>query len=688
MPSELLRLPVTEPVMVFAIAMLVFVAVPLVFERLHVPGMIGLIIAGAVLGPNALGVLERDETIVLLGTVGLLYLMFMAGVEIDLHGFRKYRNRSLTFGAITFLLPQVVGTGIGLLLGYGWAASLLLASVFASHTLLAYPIASRFGLAKNAAVTTTVGGTIVTDSAALLVLAIIAASVEGELNAAFWIRLVVSLVVFVAVVMLGVPRLGRWFFRRHGSEGAAEYVFVLAALFVCAVLAEFAGVEPIIGAFLAGLAINRLIPEHGPLSNRLHLFGNAFFIPFFLFSVGMLVNVRVLAGGTRAWTVMLAMSGTVIVTKWMAARLSQRLFGYSPEEGWTMFGLSVPQAAATLAAALIGYQIRLFDETVLNGTILMILVTCTLGPWVVERYGRKLALLEERKPYEPSEAPQRILLAISNPATAESLTEFALLIRDPEVGEPLYPLIVVPGRGEDDDTAPQVATAEKMLSRSVLYAAGADTPVAPLTRVDHNFANGITRAITETRSNTVVVGWDRRQSRRFALAGRVLDQVVERTQQLVLVTKVGGALNTIGRIIVVLPPCSDRSVGFCEAVRTIKILASRLGAKLTGLVVEGNCTDYGALFEGVKPSVPTEFETLGGWETLLPRLQEMVRNDDLIVVLGARRGSIAWHREIERLPGQLDQFIDGCFVVAYPSEAEEPQRGLQIRVEQMHPAAV
>jgi Kef-type K+ transport system membrane component KefB len=675
MSHDVLRIPLVDPVMIFALAMIVFVSVPLLFERFRVPGIIGLIVAGAAVGPNALALLERNETIVLLGTVGLLYLMFMAGVEIDLHGFRKYRNRSLVFGGMTFLLPQVLGTGVGLALGYGIAASILLASMFASHTLVAYPIASRLGIAKNEAVTTTVGGTIITDCAALLVLAVVASSVEGELNAAFWLRLGISLAVFVAIVLLGVPRLGRWFFRQYSDSATAEYVFVLAVLFTCAVLAELAGVEPIIGAFLAGLAINRLIPESGPLNNRLHFFGNALFIPFFLFSVGMLVDVRVLAGSTQAWQVMIGMTVTVIATKWLAARLTQRLFGYAAEEGWTMFGLSVPQAAATLAAALIGYQVGLFDDAVLNGSILMILVTCTLGPWVVEKYGRRLALREERAPYRPSEAPQRILVAVSNPASVEPLMDLALLVRDPDSAEPVHPLIVVPGRGDADKVAPQVAGAEKLLARAVVHGAGADVPVVPLTRVDHNYAHGIARGITETRSNTVVVGWDRRRSRRFGLTGGMVERLTDRMQQLLLVARVTPPLNTVPRVVVVFPPCSERSRGFCDAARTVKILANRLGAELLGLVVEGSCTDYEQIFANLKPDVPATFEPIPGWGRLLSSLRERIRPDDLLVVMSARHGTLAWSRALERLPWQLDAEVPNSFVVVYPAEIEaEPEQ--------------
>lgn len=674
------RLPVEDPVMIFALAMILFVIAPLVFERLRAPGIIGLIVAGALVGPNALGWLARDDTIILLGTVGLLYLMFMAGVEIDLHGFARYRNRSLLFGAISFAVPQALGMGLGFALGYGAATSILLASMLASHTLLAYPIASRLGIAKNEAVTAAVGGTIITDLLSLLVLAVIAASVEGELNGAFWLRLGVSLALFVAVVMFGLPRLGRWFFRRYEEVAGVEYVFVLAALFSAAVLAELAGVEPIIGAFLAGLALNRLIPEGGPLSNRLHFFGNTVFIPFFLFSVGMLVDVRVFTGGVRAWTVMAGMTVTVVLAKWGAARAAQRGFGYSADEGWTMFGLSVPQAAATLAAALIGFQIELFDVAILNGAILMILVTCTIGPWTVERFGRRVALQEERRPYQPSEAPQRILIPMSNPARAAAILDLALLVRAPDSSEPLLPLTVVPGEGAD--AAERVATAEKMLGHAVEYAAGAEVPVTPLTRVDHNFARGITRAITEARASTVVVGWQGMRSRRSGVLTDILDPLLERSEPLTLVAKLGHPLNTTRRIVLLLPPLIGRSRGFGDAIRTVKLLTNRLGASLLGVAIQGREDPFREQIEAVRPEVPTSFQAVAGWAGLSEALPGWLRPDDLVVLISARRTSIVWQRELDRMPRRLANLVPESFVVVYPCETEpaEAEGGVRIRL--------
>jgi len=679
-----LPLPITDPVLIVAIAAAIFLLTPLLMERIRVPGLVGIIIAGAIVGPNGLNLLARDQTIVLLGTVGLLYLMFMAGTEIDLHGFKRYRNRSLIFGSLTFLIPQLTGTAIFLfLLGFSLPAAILIASMFASHTLVSYPIAIRFGIAKNQAVTTAVGGTIITDTAALLVLAVVAASTRGTLDAAFWIQLVIFLSIYVVVIWFGLPRLGRWFFRREKTGGISEYLFVFTALFAGAYLAEVAGIEAIVGAFLVGLALNRLIPEQSLLNNRIHFVGESIFIPFFLLSVGMLVDVRVLAGDLRAWEVMLGMTVTVVLTKLLAARISARIFGYSNEEGWTIFGLSVPQAAATLAATLIGVEVGLFDDAVLNGAVMMILVTCLLGPWVTEKYGRVVALQEEQRPYDPAGAPQRILVPMAKPATAEDLMNLAMLIRDPDSQEPVYPLTVVPADANEGSPI-NVATAEKMLSHAVTHAAGVGVPVIPLTRVDHNFANGIARGIMESRASTVIIGWDGSRSTRRGIFGSVLDQLLEQTRQQVLVTKVGHPFNTTERIVVLIPQGSDHAPGFLESVRTIKQMANRLGATIHGYTIVAPSRVYQAHLDAVKPEAPTRLERASGWADVVQLLKGDLRPDDLVVALAARRGAIAWDPALEQLPVQLADLLPESFIIMYPSEVVPtvgrmaPQGGLPI----------
>lgn len=663
-------LPVTEPVLIVAIATILFLVAPLLAERARLPGLIGPIVAGALFGPHGLGVLARDATIVLLGTVGLLYLVFMAGLELDLHRFSEYRKRSIVFGFLSFSVPMALALAVMPLLGFSMASTVLMGSIIGSHTLLAYPVASRLGLVKNSAVTMVVGGTLVTDTLALGVLAVVAGSVGGAIGPAFLARLIGGLALYVAVVAWGVPRLGRWFFRRTPGQPPAEFIFLLAVLFACAYLATLFGAQPIIGAFLAGLTLNRLIPNEGPHMSRIRFVGNAIFIPFFLLSVGMLVDARVLAGSARVWIVAGTITLLVHVGKFGGAWASQRLFGYSAREGMVAFGLSLPQAAATLAVTFVGLEIGLFGENTVNAVVVMILVTAVVGPLVVERFGQALALEEEGRPFDPGEVPQRIMVPMANPATSRDLLDLALLIREPHSREPLYPTTVVPAESERSDE--MVALAESMLSHAVAHAAGADTPVIPVTRMDHNFASGIARAVTETRSSTVIIGWDGRAAGRRGIFGSVLDQLLELTRQQVLVAKLGHPLNTTRRIVLLVPRGTDHIPGFLQAVRTINRMAGQLGARLQGFTVATPCEGYVERFERTPPRVPAAFEAVDSWASVLRRLRAELKPDDLVVVLSARRGAVSWVSTLERLPGVLAELVPESFIMMYPSEVANP----------------
>ncbi|ADI15776.1 cation:proton antiporter [Truepera radiovictrix] len=667
--------PFTDPVLIFAAAMTIFLLVPLLFERLGIPGIIGLILAGTLVGPNGLGLLERDATFQLLGQAGLLYLMFVAGLEIDLGGFRRNRNRSLGFGALTFLIPQGLGTLMALyLLDFSLPVAILLASLFASHTLLAYPVASRLGISKSDVVTTGVGGTIITDTAALLVLTIVAASAVGDLDARFWATLIPSVALYTFLILWGLPRLGRWFFRNVKAGGVAEYSFVLAVAFICSFSAELVRLEPIIGAFLAGLALNRLIPPASTLMTRIEFFGNALFIPFFLVSTGMLVDVQVLIEDRSAWLVAGAMVVTVTLTKFLAAWGTKQIFGYSSAEGMVLFGLSVPQAAATLAAVAVGLNLGLFDEAVLNGAILMILVTCLIGPSVVSHFGRQVAVQEESAPFTLKDAPRRTLIPLANPATASALLDLAFLVRDKSSSEPVLPLTVVP---EDENALAQVAGAERMLAHAVVHAAEADVPITPLTRVSQNRASGIVRAATEARATDIIIGWNGKRSAPRAIFGSVIDQVLEQTDQLVMVSKLDHPVSTLKRLVVVLPPLVDYNPGFYDAVHTLKRLAQQLSGDLEVLAVQGDTERLSAHFAGVKPDVRVRYHGITSWAALRRTLRETLTPDDLVVVMSARPGTVAYSSYLERLPGELANLAD-AFVVLYPSEqayssTEEPQ---------------
>lgn len=665
--STLPTLPFTDPVLIVATATVVFLVVPLLFERLRIPGIIGLIVAGAAIGPHGAGLLARSNTIILLGTVGLLYLMLLVGLELDLPQFNRHRGKSIGFGTLSFALPCAAGIGLALSLGYGVPSALLIGSVFASHTLLAYPIASRLGIVRNGAVTAALGGTILAEVLALLVLAIVAKSRGGALNLAFWLELALPFAIYVALVLWTLPRLGRWFFRHVGGEGSTEFVFVLAALFAVSYLAHFGGVEPIIGALLAGLALNQLIPAHGALMSRIHFAGNAIFIPFFLLSVGMLVDVRALQGG-RALGIALALTAGVIVSKWLAARVAQQVFGWTAPEGWTVFGLTAPHAAGTLAIVLVGFDLGLLDQTEVNGVVLMILVTCLAGPWAVQRWGRQVALADERQPYDAGAAPRRIVVALSKPETADPLMDLAFALRGEGSHEPVHPLMVVPGEG--DLAEAEVAEAERVLAHAVVHGAAAEVPVVPLTRVDPNAADGIARGVAETRGSLVVVGWPVRRGGGRAIFGGVLDQLLLRTRQAVVAARLPHPLNTTRRVVVVIPPAADRHPGFGEVLRAVNLLAHGAGAALLLVSVGGEVERLKALHASARPSVPGTWERVEGWGELLEGLGGMLRPHDLLALVSTRRGTLAWHPRLARLPEQLAALAPGSLVALFAPEPD------------------
>lgn len=663
--------PFVDPVLVFAVATAVFLLLPRLFERARIPGLIGLIVAGAAIGPNGFGLLERDATIVLLGTVGLLYLMFLVGLELDLDEFAAHRRTSVTFGLLSYALPQAVGTGLSLLLGYELPAAVLLGTMFASHTLVAYPILGRLRIVRTGAATTVLGATLLTDMLALLTLAVVTGERGGGAGPDLWLRLGGSLALYIGAVLWTVPRLGRWYFRRSGADAVSEYVFVLAVLFGFAALADLVGLEPIIGALLVGFAMNRLVPAQGPLMNRIRFGAEALFIPFFLLSVGMLVDVRAF-GHREAWLAIGALVVGTVSSKAIAAKLTERLFGFAAEDGWLMFGLSVSHAAATMAITMVGYQAGLFDGRVVNAIVVVILVTCLLGPWVVQRSGRRVALREAQRPYDPSAAPQRILIPLANPATSDALLDLAIALREPDSPEPLHPLMVVPQPVGDEPDA-GVARAELLLGHAVTRAVEAEVPVVPLTRIDRNVAVGITRASSEARASLILLGWDGGHTGAGQwIFGSVLDQVLDAVSRQVIVARLSRPLGTIRRVLVILPPAIEFHPGAYDALGCLKRLASQAGAALVAAAVGGDPGARTKPLAELRPrSLHVEPRGVDGWEALPGFLRHEPRPDDLVVVLSARRGTIAWNPKLERLPGRLPRLDIANFLIVYPSQSVE-----------------
>ena len=448
MESALYHLPITEPVIVFGIVLLVILAVPMLFTRLRIPGIIGLILSGMILGPSGFNIIASKGSIELLGTVGLMYLMFLAGLELDMHTFAQSRKKSIVFGALTFLVPLVIGYIVCIwVLGFNQIASLLIASMFSTHTLISYPIISRFRITKIEPVGVAIGGTIITDTLVLLLLVVITALFKGDLSYFFWIGLTLKTLLYLGFIIFIFPLIGKWFFRNMTGEPISQYVFVLTMVFVAGGLARIAGIEPIIGAFLAGISFNRQIPRSSTLMNRIEFIGNALFIPFFLIFVGMFIDLRVFLSGWESIKDAIVLITVALTTKWLAAFITQKIFLYKRVYRKLIYGLSSSHAAATIAVILIGYQMGIIDTNVLNATIILILVTCLVSSFVTESASRQLVVLE--KPLEQTaETKERILVPISNPETIDILLEFANYLKTHHSQDPIYTLMVVKDENE------------------------------------------------------------------------------------------------------------------------------------------------------------------------------------------------------------------------------------------------
>lgn len=667
--GAIMNIPLQEPVLIFGLAVLIFLFFPLLMGRLRMPAIIGPIVAGIIVGPNGLGILARDSTIELLGTVGLLFIMFIAGLELDFDGFKKYRNRSIVFGLLSFGLPFVFGIIVGLWLDLGVLPAILFGTILSSHTLLGFPAVSRFGVTKNKAVTTAIGGTLLTDSLAMLVLAIVTGAAAGNLTFGFWVYLIISTAIFAAGILIITPYLTKWFFKHSKNEGALEFNFVMAVLFVAGAISLFVGLEPIIGAFLAGLALNRYIYDHGPLMNRIRFTANALFIPFFLLSVGMLMDLRVLISSPDALMVTAIILIVGVIGKLMATWITGKVYGYSNVETKLIFGLSISQAAATLAATLVGFRLGLIDQQIVNAVIVIILVTCIMGPYFSEKYARKLALSQEKEGRDES-LPERILIPLANPNTMESLMDLGFVLKKAiKTDEPLYPLTVV--QKDLKQASNEVSQAEKMLEHAVMYAAGAEVPVKLLTRVDQNVGWGIERAATEERITTIIVGWDGVIEGNKRTYGKVIDNFLEHTYQRTLITNVRRPLNTMERIILILPNNVVYKPGFEDAIAIIKGIASQLSTTIKGFVLRDDLETYEKVSGRVRPNTKIGFHSRESWDSLYENDLNELKSTDLVILLSARKSTVAWNPQLEDLPQKLAALNRGNFIVFYPTEMKE-----------------
>ncbi len=676
-------LPLEDPILKFMLILAIILAAPLLLNKLRIPYLLGLIIAGAVIGPHGMNLVMRDSSIILSGTAGLLYIMFLSGLEMDMSDFKRNSWRSVVFGLYTFSIPMILGIVAGYcILGFSLLSSILLAALFASQTLIAYPIISRLGITRDKAVVIAVGGTIITDILALLVLTIVVGISTGTADDMFWYRLSASVILCIILIITLFPLIGRWFFKQC-SDNLSQYIFVLVMVFLGAFLAQAAGLEPIIGAFLAGLGMNRLIPRTSPLMNRIEFVGNAIFIPFFLIGVGMLIDYRAFFKTWETIEVSAVMIVLVTAGKYAAAALTQKTFRLSRDQRTVIFGLSSAHVAATLAAVTVGYNvilgenpdgtpIRLLNESVLNGTILMIFVTCTIATFAAQRGAHNIAL-NDMKPAEGEKRPEeRILIPVSNEHTVDELVNFSTAIKSPGRSTGFYALNAIDNRTGNAGAAKQ---AQKLLDRAVTTAAAGDHPMQGLLRFDVNVVNAIASVLLEQNITDLIMGLHADRDKGLlpgSFLGKTAEGVLGQSNANTLIYKAEQPIATIRRHLIVVPAQAEKEAGFPLWLKKIRNLTRNTGARTIFYATE--TTQEYLRSTGGKRRLDAEFVTFDDWDNF-PGLAYEIRANDCLWVVMSRRDRISYLPAMSRMAHYLGTYFRGySLVLVYPEQAGDTEK--------------
>lgn len=668
---------VTSPVLIFFIVLVIILLSPVVLNRFKIPHIIGLIVAGVVVGPYGLNVLARDMSFELFGQVGILYIMFLAGIEIDMFHLKRNLKRGLVFGLLTFLFPMIVGTLASVyVLKMSWVTSILLASMYASHTLISYPIVARFGLTKNPAVLIAVVGTIIAVIGALLVLAG-AMNVQrtGEFVWGDLLRLLLELALYCVVILYTYPRITRWFFKNY-SDNVTQYIFIMAMVFLASWFAQIIELEAVLGAFFAGLVLNRYVPNASPLMNRIEFLGNALFIPYFLIGVGMMIDVKVVSNINTLYV-----AGNMIVValigKWVAAWIAQKIYGMKGVARKMMFGLTTAHTAVALAVVTIGYNMimpdgtRMMDETILNGTVLMILITCAIAPIVTARAASKMRidmLTDEGAEVGDSKRETKILIPVANPITAQSLTELALLLRNPRRKTEIYAIHV-----RNDNSASSRAIGRNALDIAIKAGSSVDSEITPIERYDINTVAGLLNAIEERDITDVIIGMHRKATVIDSFFGAKIEQLLKATNQMVVMTRCFIPVNTMTRIVVAVPPMAQFETGFSRWVRAIGNLAREIGCR----VIFCSHPETQPLIRGVlhrgRYDIRHEYRDVEQWEDFV-LLSNRILDDDLFILVSARESSVSHNNDMADIPGFLQKYFSrNNLIVLYPEQFGEAE---------------
>ncbi|WKK59944.1 cation:proton antiporter [Sphingobacterium sp. BN32] len=666
--------PLTNPVLIFSLVLFIILLSPILLRPIKVPGIIGLIISGMIIGPHGLNWLEKNSAVDLFSTIGLLYIMFIAGLELDMNEFKKTKHKSLMFGFFTFIIPISIGFPVCYyILDYSLLTSILIASMFATHTLVSYPIVNRYGISKNEAVAITIGGTILTDTAVLIILAVIKGASQGDINNEFWVTLGVSFAIFLFIMFGIIPKIAKWFFEKIEGEKTVHYIFVLTVVFFAAFLAEMANLEPIIGAFVAGLALNKLIPHSSALMNRVEFIGNAIFIPFFLISVGMIVDIGVFtkAEGLTVFYVAGVLTLVGVVGKFLAATATQWVFKYNNNERNLIFGLSNAHAAATLAIIMVGYNNNIIDENVLNGTIVLILVSCIIASIVTENASKKIVMAghqDQEHMEHVEEHEEQILIPIANLNNMEAILDFATLIKSKKSPHPLNILSVVPN---DEQAERNVNLARQNLDKMAKYASGSETDVELITAIDFNIANGIGRASREAFADCLILGWPSATSFVEKIVGEKTESILNRTDASLFMCRLDKPFITNKSITIFVPPLAESEVGFGYWMEKMSKFAQELSLPIRFVCNFRTKQAIEVMLDTLKSSIPVSYDLYEDWDNIYG-LATFSNADSLLVFVSSRYGEVSYRDSLDGLAKRVGKYYKNQnLILIFPSRVAD-----------------
>lgn len=657
------NVPITDPTWIFFTVLAIILFAPMLLERLRIPSIVGMIFAGVLVGSNGIGLLERNSSFELFGKVGLYYIMFLASLEMNLRDVQRIKMRAATLGLLSFIIPITMGYFANtMLLGYAIPAAVLMAAMYASHTLIAYPIVMRYGLSRLQGVNIAVGGTIIADTLTLVVLAVVGGMFKENVSGLYWVWLAIKVLLLGCVIIFLFPPLGRWFFRRY-DDGVVQYIFVLSLVFLGAGLMELVGMEGILGAFLAGLALNRLIPPSSPLMSHIEFVGNALFIPYFLIGVGMLINLHAIVEHPATLIIAAVMVVVGLISKWLAAFFTQKIFKMGAEERSIMFGLTGSRAAATLAVVLVGYRIilpdgsRLLGEEVLNGAMVLILVTCIVSPLITENTARKLILEKPQQQEHQKDKSDRIMIALNNPETIAPLVNMALMLRTPHTANPILALNVVL---EGDPSSLQ--RGEEQLKKAVKLAAAANIRIQTFSRWSVNVVSGISHTIKECNISDVVIGMHQKTRLTESFYGKLSQDLLASVKSQILIYRSTMPLNTIRHINVIAPGRAEFEQGFDRWMERIALVANQLSCSIDAYSHKYTIVGMQKYWEKTHKNLNVNYHEYKQWNNLLS-FKENTHFDDLTIFICARRGTISHHQYIEKLPEQIERFFSAASIL-------------------------